>query len=86
MRAAYWDPEKSSGAVPQLKGARRFSFEELKKYTNNFSEMNDIGSGGYGKVSSNPFLSLPLTNKCLFRVHPSFGLVYIAGTEAILRG
>ncbi|KAJ9141266.1 hypothetical protein P3X46_031819 [Hevea brasiliensis] len=48
---AHWDSTKSSGAgFPQLKGARFFSFEELKKYTNNFSEANDIGSGGYGKV------------------------------------
>ncbi|KAF4377093.1 hypothetical protein CsatB_023395 [Cannabis sativa] len=45
-----WDPNSSSGAVPQLKGARWFSFEELKKYTNNFSAANDVGSGGYGKV------------------------------------
>lgn len=49
--AANWDSTKSNGAgVPQLKGARLFSFEELRKYTNNFSEANDIGSGGYGKV------------------------------------
>jgi hypothetical protein len=27
-----------------------FSFDELKKVTNNFSEANDIGTGGYGKV------------------------------------
>ncbi|KAF2317300.1 hypothetical protein GH714_019757 [Hevea brasiliensis] len=48
---AHWDSTKSSGAgVPQLKGARCFSFEELKKYTSNFSEANNIGSGGYGKV------------------------------------
>ncbi|XVE89310.1 hypothetical protein DITRI_Ditri19aG0192200 [Diplodiscus trichospermus] len=47
---AHWDSVKSSGGIPQLKGARCFSFEELKKYTNNFSEANDIGSGGYGKV------------------------------------
>lgn len=44
------DPNKSSGSVPQLKGARWFSFDELKKSTNNFSEVNAIGSGGYGKV------------------------------------
>ncbi|GLU06073.1 hypothetical protein SLE2022_231360 [Rubroshorea leprosula] len=47
---AHWDVKKSSGSIPQLKGARCFSFEELKKYTNNFSEANAIGSGGYGKV------------------------------------
>lgn len=40
-----------SGSVPQLKGARLFSFEELMKYSNCFSEANDIGSGGYGKVN-----------------------------------
>ncbi|KAK9022885.1 hypothetical protein V6N11_003123 [Hibiscus sabdariffa] len=47
---AHWDSKKSSGSIPQLKGARCFSFEELKKYTHNFSDANDIGSGGYGKV------------------------------------
>jgi Leucine-rich repeat (LRR) protein len=47
---ALWDPMVNSGDVPQLKGARSFSFDELKKYTNNFSETNNIGSGGYGMV------------------------------------
>ncbi|XP_062176311.1 leucine-rich repeat receptor protein kinase HPCA1-like isoform X2 [Alnus glutinosa] len=47
---AHWDPNNGSGGIPQLKGARSFSFEELKKYTNKFSEANSIGSGGYGKV------------------------------------
>lgn len=39
-----------SGGAPQLKGARWFSYAELKKATNNFSESNEVGSGGYGKV------------------------------------
>ncbi|KAL6196105.1 hypothetical protein ACLB2K_031720 [Fragaria x ananassa] len=40
----------SRSSLPQLKGARLFSFKELKECTNSFSEANDIGSGGYGKV------------------------------------
>ncbi|XP_068669079.1 leucine-rich repeat receptor protein kinase HPCA1-like [Aristolochia californica] len=48
---ASWGPAgKDSGGAPQLKGARWFSYDELKKATNNFSESNEIGSGGYGKV------------------------------------
>ncbi|XP_062165160.1 leucine-rich repeat receptor protein kinase HPCA1-like isoform X2 [Alnus glutinosa] len=48
---ANWDLNMGSSSVaPQLTGARLFSFDELKKYTNNFSEANGIGSGGYGKV------------------------------------
>lgn len=41
----------SSASAPRLKGARLFSFEELQKYTNGFSEANDVGAGGYGKVN-----------------------------------
>nr|QNJ34484.1 CARD1-like protein 2 [Striga asiatica] len=47
---ASWDPEKESGAVPQLQGAKWFSFEDLRKCTDYFSESNCIGDGGYGKV------------------------------------
>ncbi|KAA8517585.1 hypothetical protein F0562_017785 [Nyssa sinensis] len=48
---ASWAPSgKDSGGAPQLKGARWFSYNELKKCTNHFSERNEIGSGGYGKV------------------------------------
>ncbi|KAK3032206.1 hypothetical protein RJ639_036136 [Escallonia herrerae] len=48
---ASWAPSgKDSGGAPQLKGARWFSYDELKKCTNNFSESNEVGSGGYGKV------------------------------------
>ncbi|XP_054800898.1 LOW QUALITY PROTEIN: leucine-rich repeat receptor protein kinase HPCA1-like [Prosopis cineraria] len=45
-----WELNKNTGKAPQLKGARWFSLEELKKYSNNFSEDNTVGSGGYGKV------------------------------------
>ena len=41
---------KYSGDAPQLKGARYFPYYELKNCTNNFSEHNEIGAGGYGKV------------------------------------
>ncbi|KAF8007596.1 hypothetical protein BT93_K1561 [Corymbia citriodora subsp. variegata] len=48
---ASWAPSgKDRGGAPQLKGARWFSYDELKKCTNDFSEKNEIGSGGYGKV------------------------------------
>ncbi|KAK1370525.1 putative leucine-rich repeat receptor-like protein kinase [Heracleum sosnowskyi] len=47
---ASWDANTSSNGGPQLKGARCFSYEDLRKCTNNFSEVNAIGSGGYGKV------------------------------------
>ncbi|TKY72323.1 leucine-rich repeat receptor protein kinase [Spatholobus suberectus] len=45
-----WDPDESNGSIPQLKGARRFGFEEIQNCTKNFSQVNNIGSGGYGKV------------------------------------
>ncbi|KAJ4761137.1 Leucine-rich repeat protein kinase family protein [Rhynchospora pubera] len=41
---------KGDGTAPQLNGTRYFSFKELKQCTNNFSENNEIGEGGYGKV------------------------------------
>lgn len=54
--SASWAPSgKDSGGAPQLKGARWFSYEELKKCTNNFSDSNEIGSGGYGKVKIQEF-------------------------------
>ncbi|KAI3874920.1 hypothetical protein MKW98_019493 [Papaver atlanticum] len=48
--ATSWDPTRSSGTFPQLKGPKVFSSNELRNATNNFSKANDIGSGGYGKV------------------------------------
>lgn len=49
---AFWVPSgNDSGSAPQLKGARWFSYDELKKCTNNFSMSNEVGSGGYGKVN-----------------------------------
>ncbi|KAL9451908.1 hypothetical protein AB3S75_013482 [Citrus x aurantiifolia] len=52
---AHWDMNKTSGSIPQLKGARCFSFEEVKKY---FSDANDAGSGVYGNAW---FIYLSLT-------------------------
>lgn len=48
--ASWGSGGKDAGGAPQLKGSRWFSFDELKRSTNNFSEANEIGSGGYGKV------------------------------------
>ncbi|KAL5230846.1 hypothetical protein ABZP36_029622 [Zizania latifolia] len=48
--ASWTAGQKDSGGAPQLKGARFFSFDELKSCTSNFSDSHEIGSGGYGKV------------------------------------
>ncbi|CAO2817081.1 unnamed protein product [Amaranthus hypochondriacus] len=40
----------NDGNVPQLKGARWFSFEDVKQCTGNLSHESEIGVGGYGKV------------------------------------
>lgn len=47
---ASWARSEERGGAPRLKGARWFSYEELKKSTNNFAEANELGYGGYGKV------------------------------------
>ncbi|CAM8924578.1 unnamed protein product [Rhodiola kirilowii] len=48
---ASWVPSgNDNGGAPQLKGARWFSYDEIKKGTNNFASSNEVGSGGYGKV------------------------------------
>ncbi|KAK8497027.1 hypothetical protein V6N12_019183 [Hibiscus sabdariffa] len=47
-----WAPSgKDSGGAPQLKGARWFSYDELKKCTNNFSESNELGYGGRLRIA-----------------------------------
>ncbi|KAI3863468.1 hypothetical protein MKX03_005933 [Papaver bracteatum] len=63
--ATSWDPTKSSGTFPQLKGPKAFSSNELRNATNNFSKANDIGSGGYGKGYLDPeyYMSNQLTDK-----------------------
>ncbi|XP_057837068.2 leucine-rich repeat receptor protein kinase HPCA1 [Cryptomeria japonica] len=48
--ASWGASSMDDGNAPKLKGARWFSFAELKEATNNFSESNEIGSGGYGRV------------------------------------
>lgn len=48
---------KDSDSAPQLKGARWFSYEELKTISNAFSQVNEVGSGGYGKVYKGMLLS-----------------------------
>jgi hypothetical protein len=48
--ASWGATQKDSGGAPQLKGARLFSFEELKSCTENFADSHEIGAGGYGKV------------------------------------
>ena len=47
--AAAWQ-KAEAGEAPSLKGARWFTFDDIKSMTNNFDDDNTIGVGGYGKV------------------------------------
>ncbi|EOA12859.1 hypothetical protein CARUB_v10025827mg [Capsella rubella] len=47
---AKWDTSMSSTGAPQIMGAKAYTFDEIKKCTQNFSEANYVGGGGYGKV------------------------------------
>ncbi|XP_021732401.1 probable leucine-rich repeat receptor-like protein kinase At5g49770 [Chenopodium quinoa] len=40
----------NKGNIPQVKGARWFSFEDVRQCTSDFSSESEIGVGGYGKV------------------------------------
>ncbi|KAJ4780429.1 Leucine-rich repeat protein kinase family protein [Rhynchospora pubera] len=48
--ASWGSMGEESGEAPKLSGAKVFTYDELKISTNNFKEINVIGSGGYGKV------------------------------------
>ncbi|KAJ3687220.1 hypothetical protein LUZ61_016384 [Rhynchospora tenuis] len=50
LPASWGSSGKDNGTAPQVKGTRCFTFEELKKCSGYFSENNEIGQGGYGKV------------------------------------
>jgi hypothetical protein len=39
-----------------------FTFEEIKKSTNNFAETNEIGGGGYGLVITHTIPSATVIN------------------------
>lgn len=49
LSAADWE-KAQDGDAPKLKGARWFTFDDIKMMTNNFNEDNVLGEGGYGKV------------------------------------
>jgi len=53
FNAVKWEQKNNSRASSQLKGVRWFSFDEMRKYTNNLAEASAIGSGGYAQVFIN---------------------------------
>lgn len=48
--ASWGSTVEDAGDAPQLKLARCFSVDEIRKCTDDFSKYNEIGSGGYGQV------------------------------------
>ena len=70
--AAKWNQSTSSVDAPQLTGAKAFTFEELRKCTDNFSEANDVGGGGYGKVCVFTMASVETRNGIsLIQINPN---------------
>lgn len=73
--AASWGSNgEEDGEAPQIKLARYFSLDDLRKITDGFSEDNAIGSGGYGKVMNTLYIML----SCLLHVNSQidFDLIY----------
>ena len=48
LNIASWN----DGNIPQLRGTKWFSFEDVKQCTSGFSLESQIGVGGYGKVDA----------------------------------
>ncbi|WOK95897.1 putative leucine-rich repeat receptor-like protein kinase [Canna indica] len=48
--ASWGSAGDQDGSAPQIKLAKYFSLDEIRKFTNGFSKDNEIGAGGYGKV------------------------------------
>ena len=66
-KAEQLDLSRRGGSFLEVKGVRWFSLKELEKYTKHFSVANEIGSGGYGKVSFDCPLVVYLINVCLVK-------------------
>lgn len=51
VSASWGSMAEESGEAPKLSGAKAFTYDEIKMYTNNFQKINVIGVGGYGEVN-----------------------------------
>lgn len=51
VSASWGSTGEESGEAPKISGAKAFTYDEIKMYTNNFKEINVIGVGGYGEVN-----------------------------------
>lgn len=81
--AAEKDPKVHPDADPDTSQLRRFSLEELRNATNNFSNDNILGRGGFGKVYRGRLEDGSIVAVKRIERRPTFGEVFQTTSEII---